>query len=210
MRFLKLVLMLSGAASVPAVADGWQIYLDLRSAYRTALERPSVLGYGGTLEAPLKEGITAVARARYLRVDQRDWDEEERGEDAYVDAFSAAYQVYAFQAALRIYPWEWLPGFFSEALMGYKRIISGTPAASPGWSEWVTEPGVPSFENHAYEAALGYGYRWSWGPLRASLGFAFGPELVFRTSRLAGGDVRTVRDFSDLLRFNALEIGCGF
>lgn len=212
MRTFFPLLLLAGATAVPILAGGWNVYADLRSAYGTALDRSHVLGYGAALEAPLGEGISAVARGRFLRVDQPAWGEEKRSEDAYTDAFPARYRVYGVQAALRAYPWEWLPGFFAEALLGYKRITGFIPNASPGWAAdgWVSGPDIESFSNQAYEAAIGYGYRWSWGPMRASLGFAFGPEIVLRTSRFAGDGGRRATDVSDLLRFNALELGCAF
>ncbi len=197
-----LVLLLLAAGPSPAVA-GPQIYLDLGSVYRSYQKEAHASGWGAAVEHPWREKLAWVVRGRYLSVAQDQWRDANLAEDFYAEGYPASYRMAGAQASLRIYPWEWMPGFFAEGLLGGKRITGTMPG--PGAMSY--EPvggelryGYVSFTNYAVETAVGVGYRWSWSRLRIAAGLAFGPEFVFRGE---GGT-----DYTDLLRFNALEIGC--
>ena len=189
-----------------------QLYLSLNSLYGTADDRKHIQDYGAAWETPVAEGLTAVARGRYLWVKQKEWHEDERKDNVYANGFPATYTVLGFQAALRLRPWEWMPGFFTEALLGYKHIDGRFPEAS--WNLFEPVGGgnaeADAFANHALETAVGFGYLWEWKRLRGALGFAFGPEFLFRNSAYADGTRTSSSEVLDLLRFNQLEIGCAF
>ena len=189
-----------------------QLYLSINSLYGTADDRKHIQDFGAAWEAPVADGLTAVARGRYLWVKQQEWHEDERKDNVYANGFPATYTVLGFQAALRLRPWEWMPGFFTEALLGYKSIIGRFPEASLGWSmdQWDAGPDADAFANHALETAVGFGYLWEWKRLRGALGFAFGPEFLFRDSEYADGTRASSFEVLDLLRFNQLEIGYAF
>lgn len=197
-----------------AGADAPKVYLSLNSLYGMAADRKHVRDFGAAWEAPLGGGYTAVARTRFLRVEQPDdpGKETERKDNVYANTFPSTYRIWGFQGALRRHPWEWMPGFFSEALLGYKYIRGGDPHPYPGWSvDGLTgEPGVGAFANHAFEAAVGFGYAWEVKRMRVALGFAFGPEFLYRRSTLADGSRRASGDVLDLLRFNQFEAGFAF
>jgi hypothetical protein len=105
-----------------------------------------------------------------------------------------------------------MPGFFSEALLGYKYIRGSNPEPSHWWSMHgiAVGPDVADFANHAFEAAVGFGYLWEVKRMRVALGFAFGPEFLFRESTLADGSRQSSGDILDLLRFNQFEAGFAF
>jgi hypothetical protein len=189
-----------------------QVYLSLNSLYGTAQDRQHIKDFGAAWEMPVGRNFTAVARARYLWVKQDDWDEEERKDNVYANGFPATYTIIGFQAALRRHPWEWMPGFFAEALLGYKQILGAYPDAAQAMAMdgWSRGPDTQSFANHALETAVGFGYLWEMRRLRVALGFAFGPEFLFRNSVLADGARESSSEVLDLLHFNQLEIGYAF
>ena len=196
-----------------AGAESPKLYLGLNSLYGMAADRKHVRDFGAALEAPVGGGFTAVARTRYLRVEQAGYEhEDERKDNVYANTFPSTYRVWGFQGALRRHPWEWMPGFFSEALLGYKYIRGANPQPFPGWSMDgnTIGPDVGAFTNHAIEAAGGFGYLWEVKRMRVALGFAFGPELLFRESTLADGLRQSSGEILDLLRFNHLEAGFAF
>jgi hypothetical protein len=160
---------------------------------------------------PLGKTWTAVARFRYLNVEQEEWNERERADNVYANAFPSEYRVLGFQSALRRHPWEWMPGFFAEAVLGYKRITGSSQAAS---GTFMSGPAfgssIASYTNHAFETAIGFGYLWEFQRLRIALGYAFGPEFLFRNSRYEDGTTRTSSEALELLRFNQLEAGFAF
>jgi hypothetical protein len=180
----------------PALAAaGPNLYYDVGSAYRTLHKVYHASAWGGAVEIPWGEKLSWVARARYLQVAQDPWQDANMAEDFYAEGYPARYRLAGAQASLRVFPWEWMPGFFAEGLLGGKRI-EGSFETRQGFAD----PYAESYTTYALETAVGAGYRWSWGPLRTSVGLAFGPEFVFRGGRQT--------DYTDLLRFNALEIGC--
>lgn len=191
-----------------------KVYLSLNSLYGMAVDRKHVRDFGAAWETPVGRGFTAVARSHYLRVEQpEDFGElDERKDNVYANTFPSTYRIWGFQGALRRYPWEWMPGFFSEALLGYKYIRGADPLPSKGWSMdgFTSGPGVGAFTNQAFEAAVGFGYLWEAKRMRVALGFAFGPEFLFRESILADGTTQSSGEILDLLRFNQLEAGFAF
>lgn len=209
-------LLLVAAAWGPgtAGAEPPKVYLSLNSLYGMAADRKHVRDFGAAWEAPVGGGFTAVARTRFLRVEQPDdhGKETERKDNVYANTFPSTYRIWGFQGALRRHPWEWMPGFFSEALLGYKHIRGTDPHPTIGWSmDGITGgPRVGSFTNHAFEAAVGFGYSWEVKRMRVALGFAFGPEFLLRQSTLADGSRRSSGDVLELLRFNQLEAGFAF
>jgi hypothetical protein len=207
MRWMRYGLLLFGAAA----AESPQVYYSLNSLYGMASDRRHIMDVGAAWEMPAGKGFTAVTRARYLRVKQEVYAEDERKDNIYANTFPSTYRVLGIQTALRLHPWEWMPGFFSEALLGYKNITGGDWEPAPG--EYFDESfgdGIVSYENHALETAIGFGYLWEMKRMRFALGFAFGPEFLFRDSRLESGDRRTSVEVLDLLRFNQFEIGLAF
>lgn len=197
-----------------AGAEPPKVYLSLNSLYGMAADRKHVRDFGAAWEAPVGGGFTAVARMRYLRVVQPDGYGEvaERKDNIYANAFPSTYRIWGFQSALRRHPWEWMPGFFSEALLGYKYIRGADPRPSAGWSMdgIASGPGVGGFTNQSFEAAVGFGYLWEMKRMRVALGFAFGPEFLFRESILADGTRQSSGEILDLLRFNQFEAGFAF
>jgi hypothetical protein len=195
-----------------AGAESPKLYLSLNSLYGMAADRHHVRDFGAAWEAPVGGGFTAVARSRYLRVEQRESGEVERKDNVYANTFPSTYRIWGFQGALRRHPLEWMPGFFSEALLGYKYIHGANPEATPGWSMdgFTIGPGVGAYSNHAFEAALGFGYLWEVKRMRFALGFAFGPEFLYRESALADGSRQSSGEILDLLRFNQFEAGFAF
>ena len=211
---LALAILFAALGLGMAGAESPKLYLSLNSLYGMAADRQHIRDFGAAYEAPLGGGFTAVARARFLRVEQPDdyAKENERKDNVYANTYPSTYRVWGFQGALRLHPWEWMPGFFSEALLGYKQIRGTDPHPTPAWSmDGITGgPGVADFTNHAFEAAMGFGYSWEVKRMRLALGFAFGPEFLFRRSTLADGSRQSSGDVMDLLRFNQFEAGFAF
>ncbi|GEM_PF-4386841 len=205
MKAVWFILFLLGSA----LAESHKLYVSLNSLYGTASDGGHIRDFGAAWETPMAFDFTVVARFRYLSVKQEAWNEEDRNDNIYANTFPAAYRVLGFQASLRSHPWEWMPGFFSEALVGYKNITGGSSDASAGWAMDVFSmgPKMSSFTNHAFESAIGFGYQWELGRLRFDLGFAFGPEFLFRNSVYADGTRQSSDEVVDMLRFNQFEIG---
>jgi hypothetical protein len=196
---------------IPGYA-GPAAYIDMPSVWNSAVDRGHTRAFGFGLEVPWGERYAAIARAHSLHVRQGPYEELDRADAFYASGNPQTFWMWGFQAAGRAYPWEWLPGFFAEAIGGYKGAVGRNPDASPGGGGEVTRPAeVRSFKTQAYSVGAGFGYRWIWGPSRIALGFAFGPEWVFRKGKDADGGFRTQRDMGDdLLRFNSLELGFAF
>jgi hypothetical protein len=194
------------------LAEAPGLSFSLPSLYGSVSDYKHIRDVGAAWEIPVRESASAILRIRYLRLEQDEWPEDERGDNIYANVFPSTYRVLGFQTALRRYPWEWMPGFYSEALLGYKRITGKSHRyPSLAWFEnGVPESEIRSFANDAFEAALGFGYQWRLKRMRTTLGFAFGPELIYRSSRLAGGGREAAREFTDMLRFNQLEMGLAF
>ena len=58
----------------------------------------------------------------------------------------------AFQGALRRLPWEWVPGFHAEAVLGYKRIDGEARGSTkPRDFAFSNGNGLEFFTNHAFE-----------------------------------------------------------
>jgi hypothetical protein len=199
-------------APASSPAEPAQAYFSLNSLYGMAADRQHIRDFGAAFEMPMGRGVSAVARGRYLRVKQEPWNETERRDNVYADMFPSRYQIAGVQAALRLRPWEWMEGFFSEALLGYKQIRGGDPEPRPvpSFEGYTGAPGVASFTNHAFEAALGFGYMWEMKRMRVALGFAFGPEFLVRNDKLTDGSSRSTGEILDLLRFNQFEVGYAF
>ncbi|MEO6094450.1 MAG: hypothetical protein ABIW76_01820 [Fibrobacteria bacterium] len=188
-----------------------KVYCSLVSLYGTASDRRHIRDFGGAFEMPAGETWTAVARFRYLNVEQEEWNEQERGDNVYANSFPSEYRVLGFQAALRRHPWEWMPGFFAEALLGYKRISGGATSAMETFMDGPAfGSNVTTYTNHALETAIGFGYLWEMKRLRIALGYAFGPEFLFRNSRYNDGTTQASSELLELLRFNQLEVGYSF
>lgn len=186
-------------------------YCSLTSLYGTASDRRHIRDFSGAYEMPVGGSWTALARFRYLNVEQEEWNERERADNIYANTFPSEYRVLGFQAALRRHPWEWMPGFFAEAVLGYKRITGGAEA---GTGTYMNGPAfgsnAASYTNHAFETAIGFGYLWEVKRLRVALGYAFGPEFLFRNSVYTDGTTGGSSEVLELLRFNQLEIGYAF
>jgi hypothetical protein len=203
----------AAAATEPAYprVERPQVYLSLNSLYGTASDRRHIRDFGGACEMPVGKTWTAVARFRYLNVEQEEWNERERADNVYANTFPSEYRVLGFQSALRRHPWEWMPGFFAEAVLGYKLITGGSEAES---GTFMSGPAfgsnVASYTNHAFETAIGFGYLWEFKRLRVALGYAFGPEFLFRNSRHEDGTTQASSEALELLRFNHLEAGFAF
>jgi hypothetical protein len=162
-----------------------------------AADRQHIRDFSAAFEMPVGRGVSAVARGRYLRVKQDQHDENERRDNVYATTFPSRYRLLGFQSALRMRPWDWMEGFFSEALFGYKNIRG-------------VDLDAASFDNHAFEAAVGFGYIWEAKRMRFALGFAFGPEFLFRNNTFADGSRQSSGEILDLLRFNQFEVGYAF
>jgi hypothetical protein len=187
-------------------------YIDLPAVWNSAVDRSHTRAFGVGLEIPWGERYAAIARARSLHVRLGPNEELDRADAVYALGNPQTFWMWEFQAAGRTYPWEWLPGFFAEALGVYKWAMGRNPDATPGGGgEIHREAEVRSFTTRAYLVGAGFGYRWIWGPTRIVLGFAFGPEWVLREGKAADGGFRSGRDMGDdFMRFNSLEFGIGF
>jgi hypothetical protein len=214
-------LFLAAAASACAIApraasaaETSNIYYSLNSLYGSTFDHRHIRDVGAAWEQPLKGGYSAVARFRYLKVSQDAWNEDERDDNVYANIFPATYRLLSFQSALRRHPWEWMPGFFTEAMLGYKHIEGENRDASPGWAfdgfSGGTGTDTESFSNHAFETGVGFGYLWELKRMRFALGFVFGPELLVRNSVSVDGAKSTSSEIVDLLRFNQFEVGLAF
>jgi hypothetical protein len=213
--------LLLAAASVLGAATGHcsasaaetpNVYYSLNSLYGTAFDHRHVRDAGAAWEMPLRRGYTAVTRFHYLQVEQDPWNEQERDDNVYANTFPATYRLLGFQAALRRHPWEWMPGFYAEAMMGYKKIDGENPDRSPGfgWGDIMPFSEMETFSNHAFETGIGFGYLWELKRMRFTLGFVFGPELLLRNSVSFDGKRASSSEIVDLLRFNQFEVGLGF
>jgi hypothetical protein len=190
------------------------VYLALNSLYSSVTEHRNIRDIGLAWEQPILGSLSIILRYRYLRLRQDAWNEKERNDNVYASTYPASYRISGFQAALRRYPWEWMPGFYAEALIGYKRISGRENDWSGGPSTGHIGPEglylgseIAAFENDAYESAIGAGYQWKFKRLRITLGLAFGPELLIRNDRAFDGGRESSHDFTGLLRFNHLEAG---
>ena len=193
-----------------AMADSPNVWLSLNSLYGTAADQRHVRDLGAAWEQPLGKGFSLVNRFHYLKVRQDPLAERKRSDNVYANSFPSRYRLLGFQAALRRHPWEWMPGFFCEALAGYKRIDGGYAEADgeESYFRWVS--GEESFLNQGFEIAAGFGYLWEWKRMRLSLGFKFGPEWLFRSSVYGDGSRIAGMDVLEFLRFNDLEAGIAF
>jgi hypothetical protein len=187
-------------------------YIDIPAIWNSAVDRSHTRAFGIGVEIPWCERYAAIARAHSLHVRQGPYEDFDGAGAFYALGNPKTFWMWEFQASARTYPWEWLPGFFAEALGGYKWALGRNPDASSGSGAGIHRPAeIRSFTTRAYAVGAGFGYRWIWGPSRLVLGFAFGPEWVFREGKDADGGLRPQRDMGDdLLRFNSLEAGFGF
>lgn len=187
-------------------------YVDMPAAWSSAVDHAHTRAFGAGLEIPFAGRHAAVARGSFLHVKQTPWSQDDRSDRFFGMGIPLDYRLWMFQAAWRIYPWEWLPGFYAEALAGCKRGVGENPLAAPSvHSEIRISAEVRSFATWAWEGGIGFGYAWTWAPTRIVLGFAFGPEWIRRGGRDADGNEVHADDWdTSLLRFNSLELGLAF
>lgn len=210
------------ALLLTGIIGAWEppeIYLSLNSLYGTAADFRHTADAGLTLEETAY-GFSYLARLHYrqAREDHRYSGDQDIliGDLDYADMRS-----FGFQTALRRHPFEWMPGFFTEALIGYENIRARSryePWNPP--EEWdmsleMYRNSIPyqvrSTQNHTVQTGAGFGYVWEFARARVSLGFVLGSEFLFRNSALATGKVERSHDMiGSLLRFNQLEMGYAF
>ncbi len=188
------------------------IFIDLPAVWNSAVDRAHTRSFGAAVEIPWAERYSAVARAHTLHVRQGPYSELDRTDAFYALGNPRTFLMWEFQASGRMYPWEWLPGFYVEGLTGYKRAEGRDPDAAAGMGgEIIQAAEIRTFKTQAFGIGAGFGYRWIWGHSRIALGFAFAPEWVRREGKYADGGWGRKTDFSDdMLRFNSLELGLGF
>jgi hypothetical protein len=179
-----------------------RIYFGLTGLYETTRKFESTQDISIALETPLPAGNGWVNRLHF-RTDRVEGVKE---------------KIMGIQTAIRRYPWDWLPGLFSELQLGYENI-QGKYFFVDNVSELPWEPArshinTTSWSNHSVEPGIGLGYQWKRGPFCASLGLLFGPYL-FIPNRTKVGPYALHIDFykyegRSLLRLNHFEIGFVF
>lgn len=185
------------------------------SLYGTASDYRRTLDFRAALEWPLSDRSSVLGGLRRNRHDAKGAE----GPDSYRES------GWGIEAAFRRHPWEWMPGFFIQALAAMERSEARNPAHDPDAQVWWPNNmayGYDATLTHrvriVYEGGLGYGYAWSLGRLSMEWQGILGPrawsETAYATRAQSDGSRARFRqwagDWDSFFRFRDLRIGVRF
>ena len=184
-----------------------KFYFSLNSLYKTASDYRAHKEFGASIELAGFPQYYSTARLEI-------WDDKR---------YALREKGFGLQTSLRRYPSAEIPGFFGEALLGYKLLEGANPNAGPYHDCCLGEggfeggkPDAANYKNHYAEAGFGFGYRLNWSRVQFIASFIFGPQILFRNSTLWGGAEESAVELQPnelaggLLRFNQFEMGYAF
>jgi hypothetical protein len=186
------------------------------SAYGMAADFDRAVDLGFALERPVSDRNSALLGIRHKTFMPASASDG--------DGFSRS--SWGVEAAFRRHPWDWMPGFFFQALfaleagraenLAYDPVPRGYQHALSAFSE--LDETVLRVDRRAYEGGLGYGYVWSLGRVAVELQGIFGPigredTAHARWTRYDGatGQARQRTGWTgELIRFRDLRVGLVF